>query len=229
MPRRARNYVPGYPYHLWQRGNNKQPVFFADRDCAYYINLWRLLSPQYEVEVHAYVLMSNHYHFLATSREKNAFGQLIKAVHETYARYINHHYERVGTLWAGRNKASLVDSREYLFVCYRYIELNPVRAGLVSSPGQYRWSSHAANAYGEGSWLTPHPEYLALGDTPDERHAAYQGFFDEQLTDEELTTIRAACRSNSPLTDPEPEVGDVPQREVEGSEDGFGDVPQPPE
>lgn len=110
-----------------------------------------------------------------------------------YVRYINHKYQRSGTLWGGRFKASLIDSEAYLLICMRYIEMNPVRPGIVNHPGEYRWSSYAHNAYGKTSILiTPHSLYLSLGNKDDERTHVYSELFRHHLGDQALRVIRKA-------------------------------------
>ena len=160
MPRRARMYIPGFPYHVVQRGNNREACFIEPENYQFYLELWKKLSKQYEVDVHAYCLMTNHIHFLATPATVTALSNTMKVVGSRYAQYINKKYRRTGTLWEGRHRASLIQKECYLLACYCYIELNPVRAGIVSSPKEYRWSSHGSNGWGDDSWIIPHGEYL---------------------------------------------------------------------
>jgi len=154
MPRRARNYIAGFPYHIVQRGNNRKACFLEVENYQYYLEL-----EKYGVEVHAYCLMTNHVHFLVTPRESDSISSVFKVVGNRYAQYVNKRYEHTGTMWEGRHKASMVQSERYLLSCYRYIELNPVRAGMVESPEEYRWSSYGYNAWGNDSWLMSHAEY----------------------------------------------------------------------
>jgi putative transposase len=149
MPRRTRNYIPGFPYHIVQRGNNREACFIESENYQYYLELWRQLSKRYGVKVHAYCLMTNHIHILVTPESKRSISDTMKVVGSRYAQYINLKYRRTGTLWEGRHRSSLVQSERYLLSCYRYIELNPVRAGMVSRPEEYRWSSYAINAWGD--------------------------------------------------------------------------------
>ena len=169
MPRRARMYILGFPYHVIQRGNNREACFIEPENYIFYLELWKKLSKRYGVAVHAYCLMTNHIHFLVTPEDEEAISKMMKSVGSRYAQYINLKYKRTGTLWEGRHRSSLVQTEKYLLRCYRYIELNPVRADIVKRPEEYKWSSYGVNAWGDDSWLVPHEEYLRLGKTTDER------------------------------------------------------------
>ncbi len=126
MPRRARQYIPHMPYHIVQRGNNREVCFIEPENYQFYLELWQDLSVKYQVDVHAYCLMTNHIHFLVTPAADDSISQTMKTVGSRYAQYINKKYKRTGTLWEGRHKSSLIQSERYLLTCYRYIELNPV-------------------------------------------------------------------------------------------------------
>ncbi len=201
MPRRARNYLPGFPYHIVQRGNNREACFIEPENYQYYLELWRQLSKRYGVRVHAYCLMTNHIHILATPEAKHSLSDTMKVVGSRYAQYINLKYRRTGTLWEGRHRSSLIQSDRYLLRCYRYIELNPVRAGMVSRPEEYRWSSYGVNGWSDASWLSPHDEYLQLGGTADERARAYRELFRYQLSEQDLHLIRKAAHYCQPVGD----------------------------
>ncbi|MSR15468.1 MAG: transposase [Gammaproteobacteria bacterium] len=134
MPRRKRNYLPDLPYHLVQRGNNRCTCFHEEGDYRRYLELWRTKAQWYGVAVHAYCLMTNHIHFLASSPTPNAISDTMRTVGSQYAYYINSKYDRTGTLWEGRHRSSLVDADNYLLICQRYIELNPVRAKNGRAP-----------------------------------------------------------------------------------------------
>ncbi|MDC0598620.1 transposase [Gammaproteobacteria bacterium] len=201
MPRRARMYLPDFPYHLIQRGNNREAVFYESESYQYYLSLWQQLSVKYGVDVHAYVLMTNHIHFLATPRETDSLSLVMKNVGSRYAQYVNKRYTRTGSLWEGRHKSSLVSSARYLLTCYRYIELNPVRACMVAQPEEYQWSSYGANAWGDTTWLTAHDEYLRLGKNTQERLNNYRNLFNEQLSESAITDIRLATQYCQPLGD----------------------------
>ena len=201
MPRRARNYLVGLPYHLVQRGNNREPCFIEPENYQFYLQLWQELSLRYGVEVHAYCLMTNHIHFLATPLKEGSLSNTMKVVGSRYAQYINLKYGRTGTLWEGRHRSSLVQSDRYLFTCYRYIELNPVRASMVKHPGEYQWSSFACNAWGKSGLVTPHARYLALGMDQQERQAAYLELFQTDLAPSHLHRIRVAAHYSYPVGD----------------------------
>ncbi|OOG25410.1 hypothetical protein B1C78_06760 [Thioalkalivibrio denitrificans] len=201
MPRRPRTYLAGFPYHVVQRGNNREACFLEPQDYQFYLGLWRELSRRYGAAVHAYCLMTNHIHFLVTPDTETAISDTLRVVGSSYAQYVNRKYGRTGTLWEGRHRSSLIQSERYLFTCYRYIELNPVRAGMVKRPEAYQWSSYGANAKLERSWLTPHDEYLRLGRTPEERAHAYRALFNHHLDEEDLNRIRCAAHYSQPIGD----------------------------
>ena len=201
MPRRARNYIVGMPYHLVQRGNNRDPCFIEPENYQFYLHLWEELSQRYGVSVHAYCLMTNHIHFLATPLCKDALSNTMKVVGSRYAQYVNLKYKRTGTLWEGRHRSSLVQSDRYLLTCQRYIELNPVRAVMVSHPSEYKWSSFHSNAWGEPSWLKPHEEYLKIDSNEAKRFDAYRGLFESSLDSNDLNRIRKAAHYCHPVGD----------------------------
>ncbi len=201
MPRRTRMYVPGLPYHIVQRGNNHQACFLEAENYQFYIQLWQELSLRYSVVVHAYCLMTNHIHFLATPETKTSLSNVMKVVGSRYAQYFNKKYQRTGTLWEGRHKSSLVQSERYLLTCMRYIELNPLRASMVKKPGEYRWSSYAVNAWGDGSWLTAHNDYLRIDSDPEKRCYRYRELFKDQINQQDLHFIRRAAHFCQPVGD----------------------------
>src|SRR5690348_7286923 len=149
MPRKPRFQVPGVPAHVVQRGNNRQAIFFESSDYAAYLNWLREGLKRYGCELHAYALMTNHVHLLMTPDSRDAISRTMQYVGRHFVPYINFSYGRTGTLWEGRYKASLVQEEHYLLLCMRYIEMNPVRAGMVKSPSHYRWSSYRSNAQGQ--------------------------------------------------------------------------------
>jgi putative transposase len=178
MPRHARIMLAGTAVHLIQRGNNRAPCFFSDEDRKFYLFHLARLLPRARCALHAYCLMTNHVHLLATPQEIDSCATLMKSVGQLYTQYVNRTYGRTGTLWEGRFKSCLVQRERYVLTCYRYIELNPVRAQLVESAAQYEWSSFGSNAGKRArDELTPHPEYLALGATSEERRAVYRDLF----------------------------------------------------
>lgn len=202
MPRRARSYLPDLPYHVVQRGNNRRACFFEIEDYYLYRQLLRQVMPRYGVVLHAYVLMTNHIHLLLTGDSSTGISQVMKVVGSRFAQHINRKYQRTGTLWEGRHKASAVHAEQYLLTCYRYIELNPVRAGMVRRPEDYKWSSYAANARGDNDDIvTPHIEFLRLGKDPEIRGHRYRELFRDKLSDEELYAIRKTTHYCQPLGD----------------------------
>lgn len=191
MARLPRLDVPGVAQHVIQRGNNRQVCFASEQDFAAYASWLHEYSIKFEVELHAWVFMSNHVHLLMTPKKLGGVSALMQSVGRRYVPYFNYSYRRSGTLWEGRFKSCLVQSERYLLECYRYIELNPVRANMVESPGEYKWSSYRCNGQGIPSKLmTPHAEYLGLGQTEEERLENYRSFFIGQVRPEVLTQIR---------------------------------------
>jgi putative transposase len=174
MARLARLTVPGHPHHILQRGNNRQPIFASDADCQMFLSMLEDSTHKTQVAIHGYVLMSNHFHLLATPETAQAIPQMMQALGRRYVRHFNQSQGRTGTLWEGRYKSTLVQAERYLLACMVYIDLNPVRAGLVADPAEYGWSSHAHHIGRRNDRLiTPHPLYWALGNTPFAREAAY--------------------------------------------------------
>jgi putative transposase len=195
MPRIARPVLPGLPLHVVQRGINRQKCFFADSDYVAYLGYLGSLAPRFGCALHAYCLMTNHVHLLLTPIAQNSCALLMKNLSQRYVQAVNKRLERSGTLWAGRFKSCLVHSEAYLLACYRYIELNPVRAGIVDAPGQYRWSSYLANAEGKANGLlASHPAYDALGLSGPQRTDAYRKLFGDALPEVIVDEIRKATR-----------------------------------
>lgn len=202
MARKARYTLTGVPQHLIQRGNNRAACFYADDDYRFYLDCLGDAARNTGCDLHAYVLMTNHVHLLVTPREQDSLSRLMQSVGRRYVQYINYTYQRTGTLWEGRYKASLIDSERYFLTCSRYIELNPVRAAMVNDPGDYRWSSYRRNAHGEADVLiTPYLAYQRLGWTDAERQAAYRALFGTHIDTQTLTAIRDAANQNRVLGD----------------------------
>jgi len=200
MPRKPRMYLPGIPCHIIQRGNNREACFYAEQDYQFYLECLADACRRYGVAVHAYVLMTNHVHLLMTPDTHEGISQVMQSLGRRYVQYINYEYRRSGTMWEGRHKASLVEAESYLFVCYRYIELNPVQAGMVSHPAEYPWSSYAVNGQGKASNLVkPHPLYLALGGDAAIRQHAYRYLFETHLDTKEIHTIQKSAQFSMPL------------------------------
>ena len=200
MPRRARLRLAGLPLHLIQRGNNRSACFYADEDYSLYLHHLEELSRKFRCAVHAYVLMTNHVHLLLTPARKDGPSLLMKHLGQRYVQYVNRTYRRSGTLWEGRFRSSIVQEQGYMLRCHCYIELNPVRAGMVRHPRDYRWSSYSSNGEGRPSrLLRPHEEYLALGRQEKERLVAYQALFRPELDPKELEEIRLAVNGGFAL------------------------------
>lgn len=174
MARLPRLTLPGYPHHIIQRGNNRQPIFVADSDYQFFLDLLNEHARQFKVALHAYVLMGNHFHLLVTPDTAEGLPQMMQAVGRKYVRYFNDTYHRSGTLWEGRYKSALIETDRYLLACMVYCDLNPVRAGMVANPADYPWSSHLHYCGARVDHLiTPHALFWALGNTPFSREAAY--------------------------------------------------------
>ncbi len=200
MPRKPRFFLPGVPVHIVQRGHSREPVFFEDNDYLAYLRWLKEGTERYKVDIHAYALMTNHIHILATTQDKDGVTRMMQYVGRHYVPYINHTYGTSGSIWEGRYKASLIHDDEYLLTCMRYIELNPVRANMVRAPGQYRWSSHRHNAQGKNDELVvPHPLYIALGRSKPTRIEAYKALFQAHLDKGVLDSIRSAWQTGTPL------------------------------
>ena len=200
MPRKPRFYLPGRPTHVMQRGHNRNVVFFADQDYLEYLRCLKQAADQYGCKVHAYILMTNHVHLLVTPERKDSIGQLFQGLGRHYVRYVNETYKRHGGLWEGRHKGNVIQSQAYLLTCMRYIEMNPVRAGMVDHPAKYRWSSYASNALGVTNViLKQHAEYLNLGGTPKLRQQVYQGLFAVDDEADVLNFLRQSLQSGTPL------------------------------
>ena len=195
MPRPPRLDVPGLPVHVVQRGNNRQACFFEDDDYSFFLYALREACRDRHCQLHAFVLMTNHVHLLITPLVKWGMSRMMMDLGRRYVRYFNDLHDRTGTLWEGRFRSSLVETRRYCLACYRYIELNPVRARMVTRPEDYRWSSYRTNAFGLPSRLiTPHSELLLLGVDGESRRRSYRKLFERNARQQELKAIRDALR-----------------------------------
>ena len=200
MPRKPRFYIPDIPVQVVQRGNNRQPIFFDRADYVAYLGWLQEGAERYGCKIHAYVLMDNHVHVLATPKGQDCISRMMQYVGRRYVPYINSQYGRSGTLWEGRYKGSLVQPESYLMDCMRYMELNPVRAKLAKTAAAYPWSSYHSNASGrKNPILTPHKQYLALGGDEVSRRAAYKALFRQPLEVYAVEAIRLAWQSGTPL------------------------------
>ena len=191
MPRLPRFFTPDTPLHVIQRGHNRQPIFGAGADLAFFKECLIHAARANGVAIHAYALMTNHIHLLATPPLPVSLPRVMQAVGRVYVKYFNGLYDRTGTLWEGRYKAAIVEDDQYLLTCMRYIELNPVRAGIVQSPGEYPWSSFRANAEGASDALiSPHALYWELGRSAETRQASYRALFCSAVSAEDMSVIR---------------------------------------
>lgn len=200
MPYPSRYLHLDHPQHLVQRGHNRAPVFFADDDYRMFLSMLYLASRRYRLEVYSYVLMTNHIHLLVQPRRHGAIQRTLQSLGRRYVQYINLNHRRSGTLWEGRHKASLVQDEPYLANCHAYIELNPVRAGMVSDPLDYRWSSCGHYAGGRTDPLvTDAPSYLRSGRTLAERRVVHRERLTAGIDAELLGRIRQAAQRGAPL------------------------------
>ena len=183
MPRRARIVAAGYPMHVILRGIDRAPVFFAEDDDRFFLECLGTVAAEESVAVHAYVLMTNHVHLLMTAASEHGVAAVMKRLGQRYVQHINRTYRRTGGLFEGRFRSALLEADGYLLACQRYIELNPIRAGMVAAPGDYPWSSYRANALGiADSVLTPHSLYRELAGTDEARCSAYRRLFEDGLS-----------------------------------------------
>jgi putative transposase len=200
MPRRARIVVAGLPFHILQRGNNRAACFVEQEDRASYLFQLRRHLRSTGILLHAYCLMTNHVHLLVTPVQADSCARLMKAVNQLHSQYMNRRYGRTGTLWEGRFKSCPIEAETYLLNCYRYIELNPVRAGIVDDPAAYPWSSYNTNAGDvRDEFLSPHEVFVALGDTATARRAIYIALLRDDRSDGPTQEIRKATSGNLAL------------------------------
>ena len=200
MPRRARLSLPGIPWHIIQRGKNRSVCFHAEADYQFYLHYLKEFADRFGCAVHAYVLMTNHVHLLLTPAREDSAGLLMKHLGQRYVQYINRTYRRSGTLWEGRFRSCLTQSEDYVLACYRYIELNPVRAAMVMKPQDYRWSSYHANGLGRANALiSPHEEYRRLGRSEGDRREAYRALCRAHVDEALVEEIRDATNGNYAL------------------------------
>lgn len=202
MARLPRFVLPGYPQHLIQRGLDHRPYL---RDEADYWYFWESLvkaSEKFGCAIHAYVLMPNHFHLLLTPQAEDSVGKLMQSIGRYYVKYFNERYLVTGPLWEGRYRATLLDPQAFLLPCARYVEINPVRAGLVAGPGDYDWSSYGCHALGvEDRLVSPHPGYQRLGRSNKARQAAYRDLCATPLEPATVQRIRDATNKSWLLGD----------------------------
>ena len=193
MARLPRFILPGYPQHVIQRGNNRQPILRDEEDYWFLWGKLRDAAQKFRCDIHAYALMPNHFHLILTPWQNEGIGKLMQYTGRYYVQHVNTRYGRTGTLWEGRYRATLLDPATYLLPASRYVELNAVRAELVPSAADYDWSSYAANALGaDDELVTPHEVYKQLGRGQKAQREAYREGFDGQLDELLVQRIRDA-------------------------------------
>ena len=200
MARHSRLVVPGVALHVVQRGVDRAPCFRQESDRFAYLSVLRDLLRKTQCTLHAYCLMTNHVHLLLTPPDEGACAKLMRELGRRYVPYFNKRYARTGTLWEGRFRSCMVESREYVLACHRYIERNPIRAGMVRSPGDYPWSSFRANSgQAEDARLGEHPEYTALALDAPRRRAVYRSLCESDDESPFVSALRDATSSGLPL------------------------------
>lgn len=200
MARLPRLILAGQPHHVILRGNNRQAVFFSDLDRQHLLTILGEVSAQCSVAIHAYVLMDNHFHLLMTPPAAQALSRMMQALGRRYVGWFNARHQRTGTLWEGRFRAGLIEGERHMLACMRYIELNPVRAGLCAEPAQWPWSS-AAHHVGltRQPLITEHELYWSLGNTPFEREHAYREFIAQGVSHQERALFTEAALRGRPV------------------------------
>jgi putative transposase len=192
--------LPGVALHVIQRAVNRVACFRAEAEYLVYLSLLRQLAAKHGCAVHAYCLMTNHVHLLLTPSTAQSCTRLMRDLGRRYVPYFNRRHERTGTLWEGRFRSCIVESATYVIACYRYIELNPVRAFMVNDPAAYLWSSYAVNSGARADpFVSPHVEFDALAMDAQARHAAYRALFQAEIDDSVLEAIRDATNGDYPL------------------------------
>lgn len=223
MSRKPRFNLPQIPQHIIQRGNNREPCFYSVEDYQYYLQILSEVASINECEIHAYVLMTNHVHILATPKQPYVISYMMQDLGRKFVRYMNKKHERTGTLWEGRYKSSLIETDSYLLTCMRYIEMNPVRAEMVKAPAEYQWSSYASNTSNKKSHLiTPHPLYIELGDSDEQRERRYRLLFEGCLSQADMKSIRNALNQELVLgrEDFKNKIAEVTNRQTRPGKDG---------
>ena len=205
MARLPRYVIPGQPQHIIQRGNNRQVIFRSEGDYQFFRDCLVEAAGRFGLAIHAYVWMTNHIHLLATPTYEDSISKTFQSAGRKYVQYFNFTYKRSGTLWEGRYRATVVDTENYLLKLMRYIDMNPVRAGIVAHPREYAWSSHRRYAYGDmdanHNWLIPHDEYLKLDRQEAARREAYRALFRSALGARDLAAIRDSTHKGWALGD----------------------------
>lgn len=202
MPRKPRMFRAGVPCHVIQRGNNRAVCFYEPENYLFYLECLALSCKKYHVDIHAYVLMTNHVHLLMTPSDEHGISAVMQSIGRKYVQYINKALLRSGTLFEGRFKASLIQEDSYFLACMRYIELNPVRANMVNHPEDYLWSSYHVNVgIKQRKLLKAHPSYLALDNNIQSVEVNYQSLFSCELEQATIHNISNAAKFNMPYGD----------------------------
>jgi putative transposase len=199
MPRLPRVQPNDVPQHIVQRGNNREDCFFAEADFLAYLHWLKIAAQRSNVRIHAYALMTNHVHLLASPATNGGLAQMMQYLGRHYVHYINKKHKRSGTLWERRYRASLIEAEAYLLEVYRYIDLNPVRANMVRHAEEYRWSSARIHLGQEPNWLDDHSLFSSLGADAAQRSVAYQVLLNEAFSELRVDTIRAALNTGQAL------------------------------
>ena len=196
MARLPRLTLAGYPHHIILRGNNRQAIFMDMADFQRMLALMQTHAIEQGVQVHAYVLMSNHLHLLLTPLQNDSLPKMMQAVGRAYVLYFNKRHGRSGTLWEGRYRSALIQTERYFLACMAYIDLNPVRAGMVAQAADYPWSSHGHYIGRQNeAWLTPHPMYWEMGNTPFAREAAYAAMVQSGIDQKQQHALTSSALS----------------------------------
>ena len=196
MARLPRLTLAGYPHHVILRGNNRQAIFMDSADFQRMLALLQANAQDQQVQIHAYVLMSNHLHLLLTPLQNDSLPKMMQAVGRSYVLYFNKRHGRSGTLWEGRYRSALIQTERYFLACMAYIDLNPVRAGMVAQAADYLWSSHGHYIGRQNeAWLSPHPLYWEMGNTPFAREAAYAAMVQAGVNQEQQQALTSSALS----------------------------------
>jgi putative transposase len=203
MARRRRFFEEGFSWHVTQRGVDRSAIFKTLTDYRVFLSILRFESECHGFQVHAYALMRNHVHILGTPGSEKSMPNVMQALGRRYVPFFNRRYQRTGVLWESRYRPALVHDQRYWLTCMRYVELNAVRAGIVSGPEKYRWSSYRHHALGfHDDVLTEHPLYLNLGATPESRQQAWREFCGNQMSQSELDALRQAMKRGLVIAEP---------------------------
>ncbi len=195
MARTARLIIPDLSVHIVQRGHDGRDCFFVESDYRDYLELLNRFAQQCGCSVHAYCLMTNHVHLFVTPHASESCAQLMKNLGQRYVQRVNSRLGRSGTLWEGRFYSCLVPTERYALACYRYVECNPVKPGMVNHPAAYPWSSYRINTNAAlRSWVSPHAAYLGIAEDPTRRAAEYAALCGEPLSPEIVDDLRKATR-----------------------------------